>query len=496
MIAIFIFLPILLTVLIYIHSLAFFQILQLNMYISSEYEVWLKNFGWLKNSLKKLTPGDKKPLVFTDRMKRLMKIFVSFNVVIMYTSIIAYLLFGEKIALAYLLVLAFELYIIRAKSVNFANILAQPIENKINHGFYIQAQNKIKKEKENKLKVVGITGSYGKTSTKLVLNDIVKNSLKTYATPSSFNTPMGISKVINNELESGTEVFISELGARYVGEIKEVAELVMPDIAIITNIGPCHIETFGSMENIVKTKFELIDTLKEGGLAIFNYDNPYIKEKAAEIKTRKVYISLEDDACDYFAKDITVGEFGTEFTLVYKNKEYKLKTKLLGKHNIYNVLLSVAAARELDMSMEEIQEAVLNVNQVEHRLSLVENPNNLIIIDDAFNSNPSGAQAALDVISEFKEGKKIVISPGMVELGELQYEENKKFGKNAAAVVDHFIIVAEVNKEAIKDGLVEGGLDEDKIHEAASLSDAQLILQKICQAGDVILFENDLPDNY
>ena len=496
MIAIFIFLPILLTVLIYIHSLAFFQILQLNMYISSEYELWLKNFGWLKNSLKKLRPGDKKPLVFTDRMKRLMKIFVSFNVVIMYTSIIAYLLFGEKIALAYLLVLAFELYIIRAKSVKFANILAQPIENKINHGFYIQAQNKIKKEKENKLKVVGITGSYGKTSTKLVLNDIVKNSLKTYATPSSFNTPMGISKVINNELESGTEVFISELGARYVGEIKEVAELVMPDIAIITNIGPCHIETFGSMENIVKTKFELIDTLKEGGLAIFNYDNPYIKEKAAEVKTRKVYISLEDDACDYFAKDISVGEFGTEFTLVYKNKEYNLKTKLLGKHNIYNVLLSVAAARELGMSMEEIQEAVLNVNQVEHRLSLVENPNNLIIIDDAFNSNPSGAQAALDVISEFKEGKKIIISPGMVELGELQYEENKKFGKNAAAVVDHFIIVAEVNKEAIKDGLVEGGLDEDKIHEALSLSDAQLILQKICQAGDVILFENDLPDNY
>ena len=162
---------------------------------------------------------------------------------------------------------------------------------------------------------------------------------------------MGISKVINNELESGTEVFISELGARYVGEIKEVADLVMPDIAIITNIGPCHIETFGSMENIVKTKFELIDSLKEGGLAIFNYDNPYIKEKAAEVKTRKVYISLEDDACDYFAKDISVGEFGTEFTLIYKNNEYKLKTKLLGKHNIYNVLLSVAAAHELGMSM-------------------------------------------------------------------------------------------------------------------------------------------------
>lgn len=307
---------------------------------------------------------------------------------------------------------------------------------------------------------------------------------------------MGISKVINNELDSGTEVFISELGARYVGEIKEVADLVMPDIAIITNIGPCHIETFGSMENIVKTKFELIDSLKEGGLAIFNYDNPYIKEKAAEVKTRKVYISLEDDACDYFAKDISVGEFGTEFTLIYKNNEYKLKTKLLGKHNIYNVLLSVAAAHELGMSMEDVVKAVLDVNQVEHRLSLVENPNNLIIIDDAFNSNPSGAQAALDVVSEFKEGKKIVISPGMVELGDLQYEENKKFGKNAAALVDRFIIVAEVNKKAIKDGLIDGGLDERFIHEAASLSDAQLILQKICQAGDVILFENDLPDNY
>ena len=496
MIAVFIFLPILLTVLIYIHSLAYFQIMQLNMYISSEYEVWLKNFGWLKNSLKNLKPGDKKPLVFTDRMKRMMKIFALFNILIMFTSIIAYLLFDEKIALAYLLVLAFILYIIRSRSVKCANILAEPIENKINHGFYIQAQNKIKKEKENKLKVVGITGSYGKTSTKLVLNDIVRNSLKTYATPSSFNTPMGISKVINNELDSGTEVFISELGARYVGEIKEVAELVMPDIAIITNIGPCHIETFGSMENILNTKFELIDSLKEGGLAIFNYDNPYIKEKAAEVKTRKVYISLEDDACDYFAKDISVGEFGTEFTLVYKNNEYKLKTKLLGKHNIYNVLLSVAAAHELGMSIEDIQKAVLDVNQVEHRLSLVENPNNLIIIDDAFNSNPSGVQAALDVVAEFKEGKKIVISPGMVELGDIQYDENKKFGKSAASVVDHFIIVAEVNRKAIKDGLLEGGLDEARIHEAASLEDAQLILQKICQAGDVILFENDLPDNY
>lgn len=147
MIAIFIFLPILLTVLIYIHSLAFFQIMQLNMYISSEYEAWLKNFGWLKNALKKLKPGDKKPLVFTDRMKRMMKIFALFNVIIMYTSIIAYLIFGEKIALAYLLVLAFLLYIIRARSVKCANILALPIENKINHGFYVEAQNKIKKRK-------------------------------------------------------------------------------------------------------------------------------------------------------------------------------------------------------------------------------------------------------------------------------------------------------------------------------------------------------------
>lgn len=150
-----------------------------------------------------------------------------------------------------------------------------PIENKINQGFYNSAQGKIKARED--LTVVGITGSFGKTSTKFIVGTILGERFNVLNTPESYNTPMGLSKVINNDLNDDHEVFIAEMGARNIGDIKEVAELCQPNLGVITSIGPVHIETFKNVDNIMKTKYELIEELPSDGVAIFNYDNEHLK---------------------------------------------------------------------------------------------------------------------------------------------------------------------------------------------------------------------------
>ena len=166
-----------------------------------------------------------------------------------------------------------------------STIIMKPVENKINMGFYTSAQNKIKSR--NDLNVIGITGSFGKTSTKFIVSTILSQKFNVLTSPESYNTPMGLSKVINNDLDANHEVFVAELGARQIGEIREVAELVQPKIGIITNIGPAHIETFKNIDNIMKTKYELIEELPTDGVAVFNYDNEHIKKLADKTLKRK-----------------------------------------------------------------------------------------------------------------------------------------------------------------------------------------------------------------
>lgn len=491
---IYLLLIVLLTFMLDIHSLGYLHIMQLESYINSEYEVWLRKNQALKNWKKIFVPGNKKPLVFTKRMKRLNLCLVAIEALLLSLSIPFYR-FNKLYTLAALFLIYLFLYMFRMKTVKLANAIMLPIEKKINMGFYKQAQNKI--NSMNKMIKVGITGSYGKTSTKLVMYDILKKEFKTMASPESYNTPMGLSKFINNDLKADTEIFIAELGARYVGEIKEVAELVSPNIGILTNIGPCHLETFGSIDNIKKTKYELIEALTSDGLAIFNYDNPYIKELADATNKRKILISMKDKKADYFIDNVRVSELGTDFDIINRSSSYHFETKLLGKHNIYNIVSGIAVARELNVPFENIIRHVKEeVKQVNHRLNLVENPNGLIVIDDAFNSNPDGAKAALEVLSSFKDRRKIIVTPGMVELGEKQFEENAIFGEAIAKICDYVIIVGEENKEAIIDGLKKSNFDKNKIYEIKELSETQDIFAKITTGGDVILFENDLPDNY
>ncbi|MBU1262741.1 UDP-N-acetylmuramoyl-tripeptide--D-alanyl-D-alanine ligase [bacterium] len=357
-----------------------------------------------------------------------------------------------------------------------ANILIWPTEKLINLRYLIMAKKKLKRLKP---KVIGITGSYGKTSTKHILAHILSQKYKVLATPESYNTLMGICKVINNNLLPEHQIFIVEMGAYKRGDIKELCDLVKPEIGILTGIGLQHLERFGSVENIRKTKFELIESLPKDGIAILNSGCKYCQKFQPKVKTIR-YGGQE--------KGIRVSAEGLSFSV----NGITFQTSLLGSHNLQNILSAIACARELKMTLEEIQRAVFSLPQIPHRLQLIKTPTS-IIIDDAYNSNPVGAKEALFLLSQFS-GRKILVTPGMIELGEKEYEENRLFGEEAAKTCDVVILVGKKRTKAIADGLLSAGFSKDNLFVVKSLDEARDKLSQI--RGDVILFENDLPDNY
>ncbi len=480
----------------------FLQMLQLEGYNSEQFHRWINKNKEKAFSFKNDRNESKKPLVFTNRAKRLYITNLVFNTILVGIFILktrnfldgppTFVLFASVI----FVILLGGLYYLQAFFMLISNNSMKPIEKRINMGFYQQAQEKIKSRTD--LTIVGITGSFGKTSTKFIVGTILEEKFKVLNTPESYNTPMGLSKVVNNQLTDEHNVFIAELGARNIGDIKEVSELVSPKIGIITSIGPTHIETFKNIDNIMKTKYELIEELPTDGVAIFNYDNEYIKKLADKTFKEKILYGLEDiENLDLYAEDIEVSEFGSTFTV--KDKEgnsIRCTTKLLGKHNIYNILAGVSVGKALGLSFDEIKRGIENIEPIPHRLNIINPGTGIIIIDDAFNSNPIGAKAALEVLSQFKEGRKIIVTPGMVELGSMEVEANTEFGTNIGKVCDYVILVGEKRTKPIYEGLMEVNYNKDNIFIVNTLDEATSYIQKIARPKDVVLFENDLPDNY
>ena len=475
------------------------HLMQLEGYDVELYKKWISENSSKIYSLGSIIPSEKSPLVYTERATRLSKMhekivmaaffILSFLILISFNT-------GDFIKVILLAIASVLVYLFIPHLMILSTIVMKPKEESINMEFYHAAQDKIKSFQN--LKVVGITGSFGKTSTKFITSTILREKLNVQDTPSSFNTPMGLSKIINNELDETKDVFIAELGAKKIGEIKEVAELVQPTIGLITSIGMTHMDSFLTIDNILKTKYELIDALQPDGKAVFNYDNNYLKRLADKTIKEKYLYGLEDvSKLDVYAKDVSVNSDGSTFTLVINGAgEIECKTSLLGKHNINNLLGGATIAHILGLSLEEIKSGIAKVEPIEHRLSLVKSPNGVTIIDDAFNSNPIGAKAALDVLDAFKTGKKLIVTPGMVELGDEEYEANKNFGRQIADVCDYVILVGKERTKPIFEGLVEKKFQQDKIFVVDSLNEATSVFGPLMQYGDVILFENDLPDNY
>ncbi|MDO5301539.1 MAG: UDP-N-acetylmuramoyl-tripeptide--D-alanyl-D-alanine ligase [Tissierellia bacterium] len=475
--------------------------LQLEGYENEEYKKWSNDHMDQLQRLIYTKTSEKSPLVMTDRAKRLYNLTNSINIIYIFVGVLIRLVFAFIPlwpTVLFVLYCGF-LYLFQYRIILQANAIRAPKEAAINMGFYRDAQRKIASLKEqNQLEVVGITGSFGKTSVKFIANTILSQEFVVQNTPSSYNTPMGLSKIINNELSTDHEVFLAELGAKKIGEIEEVAQLVQPTIGIITAVGPTHMHLFHSIANIQRTKYELIEALADDGVAIFNYDNEYVRPLADKTTQKTLRYGLEDvELLDVYATDLKVGALGSDFTLhIKEHGSWPTHTRLLGEHNIQNLLAAAAAAYALGMGGQAIAKAIEKVEPVEHRLNIVDGGTGVIVIDDAFNSNPVGARAALKVLDAFDTGKKIIVTPGMVELGAMEEDENRKLGREIAQVADIAILVGPQRTKPIQEGLREEGYPEEKIHVVKSLDEATQTLAGLTAKGDVVLFENDLPDNY
>ena len=424
----------------------------------------------------------KKPMAFTARMKRL------------YACLALVCLLGSLFLWA-LGIPPYPLFIAVPYLALCAGFLMQPTENHINEGFKEQARRRLAERKD--LIRIGITGSYGKTSTKFILAAILSEKFRVLATPASFNTPMGLTRVIREQLDNTHQIFLAEMGARHVGDIRELVELVHPTIGLLTSVGPQHLETFHDVETVAQTKFELIEGVSErGGMAFFSMDGGWVSRLYERAQCKKFSSGLQGTNLDMRADDISVGPAGSEFILRNAYGEtIRCHTRLLGRHNIQNIALAACCAAQLGMTMPEIARGVARIKPVEHRLQLVPSANGVTLIDDAFNSNPAGAAAAMEVLADFP-GRHLVITPGMVEQGEGEADINRAFGRQMAAAAHVVLLVGKKRSVPIHEGLTEGGMREENIHVVASLEEATQLLARISRPGDVVLFENDLPDNY
>ena len=425
---------------------------------------------------------NKKPLKYTSRVKRL--IFTNILVHILCTLIIDKLIY--KFLLLGFIIYIDSIFILIPLWIN------TPVEKLVGLYYKQKAKNKIKNM--NNLKVIGITGSYGKTSSKNILNDILNIKYNTLPSPKNYNTPYGLMLTINNYLDKFTDILIAEMGACQEHDIEELCELVHPKYGIITKIGVAHLATFGSRQMIQKTKFELIENLPKDGIGILNKDDKWQRDYKIKNNCQIKWIGIDRQDADVVAQNIKLSKEGTTFDIVFKeNKEkHSFQTRLLGYANVYNILAAVTLGKELGMNIEQLKAGVFRVKPVEHRLELRKN-GNITIIDDAYNSNPDGAKMALDVL-KMMPGKHIVVTPGMIELGKEEYIKNKEFGKQIAKVADEVILVGKEKTKPILEGLKEEQFDENNIIIINDVLKAFDITSKYKNEEAYVLLENDLPD--
>ena len=381
-----------------------------------------------------------------------------------------------------------------------SNLINEPLEAIVHMGYFNKARVKLKNN-HNLIKI-GITGSYGKTSTKYFLATILSEKYKILFTPGSYNTPMGISKVINQNKDNDYEIFIAEMGADKKGDINKLCKLVKPKYGIITAIDIQHLETFGTLSDIINTKLSLFSNLDNQGFGIYNFDSEILRESIKKVKFSiplYSYSMYEKDHPDVsiYAKNIKHTRDGLKFTAVYKNNIYiDVKADVLGRHNVLNLLAVILMAKLIGLSNDEIENGIKKIEPVEHRLQKINSPGDVLVLDDAFNANLNGAFEALKVLNEIGGNKKIIVTPGLIGLGEIEDEINQKFGEYIAEYSDIAILIGKDRTKSIYNSLIRKKFKKYNIIIVKSLEESKNVLKNLLKPGDIILFENDLPDTY
>jgi UDP-N-acetylmuramoyl-tripeptide--D-alanyl-D-alanine ligase len=378
-----------------------------------------------------------------------------------------------------------------------ANLMLTPVQYTINAAYLSAARKRLQQYAPM---VIGVTGSYGKTSTKYFLHTILSERYHTLKTPQSFNTLMGVCRVINDDLQPQHQVFIVEMGAYRRGSIRRLAKLVQPHIGILTAIGPQHLERFKTVENIAVAKYELIAALPASGVAVFNNDDVRCRQLADRTDGIKVWrygLDSTQPGLRLWAEDIRQSAQGLAFVLVdEQGNRIPTHTVLLGRHNVLNLLGAACIALEMGLSLAEVARVIPKIQPAPHRLQLLQGAGGVTVIDDSYNANPIGAAEALEALREFKTGRRVLVTPGMVELGTIETEQNEAFGIQAAHICDYVLLVGPRQTHAILKGLEREHFPRERVRVVRDLAEATAELQRLVRAGDVVLFENDLPDLY
>jgi len=383
----------------------------------------------------------------------------------------------------------------------FANWLLIPVEARIQRGFRSSAEARLA---EVSPITIGITGSFGKTSVKHILGHVLQMNTNTLFTPGSVNTVMGISRIINEQLQDNCRYFLVEMGAYGTGSIARLCKFTPPDHGIITSIGAAHYERFKDIDTVARAKFELAEavTQRQGHLIIHEsvLDQPYAKSVVDKDRARFVVVGDSPNA-DVIVRSVTQSREGLHVSLEIKGETHTLFAPLFGHHHAHNMALSFAFAADIGLPADRIIQAMRSTPQISHRLELKSHASGALYLDDAYNSNPQGFANALDLLDTLKrdDGRRILVTPGMAELGTKHDEAHQEIGRKTAQTTDLVLAIKPERIPTLLTGIREAAgktASTTEVMEFERFLDAQTWLNQNLKPSDTVLIENDLPDLY
>ena len=392
-------------------------------------------------------------------------------------------------------------------------IIISPLDYILKQKIIKAAKNKI--AKHQKLIIIGITGSYGKTTMKEAVAEILAPKYKVLKTEENKNTPLGISQLILDKLNDKTEILIAEMGAYQQGDIKKLCEITKPDIAILTGINESHLERFGSIENTISAKFEVVKYAKENAKIILNADDKlvtenykqqiggcpaFVPQSGTTAGEEIFFYSAENNGrCEYKILNqqfLPEGNGQSADILNSLGGIGNIKTPFLGEYIFGDIIAGIIIARELGLTDEQIKQGISRLKPVEHRLQLIKGKNGVLVIDDSYNGNSDGVKEAIKTLANFEDKRKIYVTPGLVETGYKNEEIHFNIGKQLSEAADLVILIKNSATPYIEQGLLENGFNKKNIIWFDSAASAHAGIKDITKKRDVILFQNDWPDNY
>lgn len=416
-------------------------------------------------------------------------------------AVFAYITFrSDVVFIATFLVILYMLIILSFMFQIFAALILKPLEIFQKNRIVNAAKKKIQGLPD--LEIIGITGSYGKTTMKETVYTILKEQFNVVKTEGNNNTPLGIARTILNKIDKNTEIFVVEMGEYVKGDVAALCEIAQPHISIITGINEAHLERYKTMENAISTKFEIVEYAKKDATIIMNADDKLILDNYPKYIGDHYHLFFSSKNHDYATYKIRNEEFmqdgsGQSFEVYNEHESIgTVKVPVIAEYIKGNVVAGVIVARMMGMKEPLIRMGISQIKPVEHRLQPRMNANNILVIDDTYNGNSDGVREGIALLKKFESRRKVYVTPGLVETGALAESIHLEIGKQLASAADLVILIRNSVTGFIYKGLKDAEYPEDKIIWYDNSKKAYNELFTHLQANDVVLLQNDWTDNY